>query len=257
MRSMTPRVLRHLLLVGGLALAGWLLCGAGQAHAAAGHGNGHGLDQGAGTAAIGSLPHAGAPAKTLAGGRTGRLAAVVGRPRNLVGGDVARSGVARRVIHAAARPGAFVHRAGGLDPVVTLPTGRVGIGASWVPRHHTGAVADHSAAAVRHDRPHNQAVRPGVVRPAASVAVNHGGRSGHAHARTVPATHAPPAGFPRGAAGETGALPSPGSASAGGLAGHAAWPATAPQPSIALRSVLGAVPPAVHTATDEPAVSPD
>jgi hypothetical protein len=273
MRSMTPRVFRRLLLVGGLALAGWLLCGAGQAHAAADDG----LDPGAGAAALGSLPYAGAPAKTLAPGHTGRrVAATADRPRAIAresiagesitresvsrGGvtrDVSRDGIARSVIGTAVRSGDLVSRTGALDPVATLPTGRVGTGAGWAPRHRTDAVPGDSAAATRHGRPTTGPAHRGVVRPAASAAATGTGRFGHAHARTAPATPAPPAGLPRGAAGETGALPSAGFASAGGLAGHTARPEVAPRRSSSLRSVLGAVPPVVHTATDEPAVSPD
>ena len=256
MRSMTPRVLRRLLLVGGLALAGWLLSGAGQAHASAGDGR----DPGA-AAAIGSLPYTGAPAKALAHGHTGRLTAISGRPRGITRDGITRDGIARGVIGTAVRSGGFIRRASGLDPVAaTLPTGRVGTGAGWTPRHRIGAVPGGPAAAIRHGLPHKSTAGRGVASPTASVAATGTGtgRGGRGHVRTAPAIPAPPTGFPRGAAGETGALPSSaGSASADGLAGHAARPEVAPRPSSLLTSVLGAVPPAVHTATDEPAVSPD
>lgn len=246
-RSMTPRALRRLLLVGGLALAGWLLSGAGQAHAAAGDG----LDPGA---VIGSLPHAGVPVKTLAPGHAGRLASIAARPRAITG-----HGIAQSVIGTAVRSGDLVRRTGALDPVAVLRTGRVGTGASRAPRHHVGGTRPGDpAASGRHDQPRNSAVRHRVASPATPVSAPGTGRCGCAPDRTAPAAPAPLPGFPRGAAGAAGALPSAvGSASAQGLAGHAGGPEVAPQPSRSLRSVLGAVPPAAHTATDEPAVSPD
>jgi hypothetical protein len=263
MRSMTPRVLRRLLLVGGLAVAGWLLFGAGQAHAAAGDG----LDLGAGAAAIGSLPYAdAAPAKTLVSGHTGRRpAALAGRPLDIAHGGitrgdipqdaVTRDGIARSVIGTAVRSGDVVRRAGALDPA-TLPAGRAGAGVSPASGHRADAVPGASAAGLRHSRSHDSAADRAVAPPTAPAAATRTGRCGRSQARTAPATPAPPAGLPR-AAGETGALPSAGSASAGGLAGHSARPEAAPRPSSSLRSVLGGVPPGVHTATDEPAVSPD
>ena len=266
MRSLTPRVLRRLLFVGGLALAGWLLCGAGQAHAAAGDGP----DSGAGAAAmVGSLPYADAPAKTLAHdhapGR--RLAEPADRPRDRSRGDVmhgdvtrnavTRDGIARNVIGTAARSGDLVRRPGALDPVATLPTGRAGTGASWVPGHRVAAMPTAPAVAIRHGWPHHSAAHRDVARSTTPVAATGIDPCGRALARTAPATPAPPVGGPNGAVGETGALPSAGTASAGGLAGHTARPEATPRPSTSLRSVLGGVPPAVHAATDEPAVSPD
>jgi hypothetical protein len=272
MRSMTPWVLRRLLLVGGLALAGWLLCGAGQAHAAHAAA-GDGLDSAAGAAAIGSLPYADVPARALAHGDTGRrLTALAGRQRDIAHGGIARGGIARgditrdavtrdgiarSVIGTAVRSGDLVRRAGALDPVTALPTGRVDTGANRAPQHRVGAVPGDSAAAMHHSRPHHSAAHRDVARPAAPAAATGTGRCGRVHAHSAPATPAQPAGLPRGAAGETGALPSAGTASVGGLAGHTARPEVARRPSSSLRSVLGGVPPAVHTATDEPAVSPD
>ncbi|HEX6471369.1 MAG TPA: hypothetical protein VF069_19870, partial [Streptosporangiaceae bacterium] len=83
------------------------------------------------------------------------------------------------------------------------------------------------------------------------------GRYGRAHARTAPAEPAPLSGLSHRADAGSGALPSAGSTPTGGAAGHSARSEAAPRPSAALTSVLGAVPPAVHTATDEPAVTPD
>ncbi|HEU5155822.1 MAG TPA: hypothetical protein VFU43_02420 [Streptosporangiaceae bacterium] len=242
---MTPWVLRRLLLVGALAFAAWLLGGTGQAHAAPGEGPG----PGPGAAAIGSLRHSDAPAKTLAGGGAVRLVTAAVRPSH---------GIVRRVVPSAVSAGELVRRARALERVATSPTGHRGADVASAPRHR-GVEVSGDRMGPRHRHVHAHGARRGAAPPATVVAATDTGRGGHANARTAPATPAPPVAFPCGATGERGALPSPGSASAGGpaTAGHTARPAAAPRRSVALISVLGAVPPAVRTATDEPAVSPD
>ena len=239
LRSMTARVLlRRLLVIGGIALAGWLLGSAGQAHADAG------LGSGGGTAAISSLPSdelSVASVKTLARGGAGREAAAVMRPRGLV----------RGVVASAARHGV-------IGRVVTVSFGRARSGAAHARTSgHRVVVASGVRSAARHAAAHGRAARSGAAPSAAPAAALGPGRWAHAHPRTAPAIPTPPVELPHRAGGESGALSSAGSAPAGGLAGQPARPVSAPRPSGALNAMVGAVPPAVHTATDEPAISPD
>lgn len=208
------------------------------------------------------LPANGAVA-ALTGRATGRSpVAVVGvRPR----------GIVRSVVGTAARR-CVGGRPFGLRPVVTgvLPPPLRSIpGPAGSPADRAVAPASPRAAggrsAVRHGATGGHgAVRAVTVRdeiapyagPGATTASDIG-RSGRAHARTTPAEPAPLSGLSHRADTETGVLPSAGSTPTGGAAGHSARSEAAPRPSAARTSVLGAIPPAVRTATGEPAVTPD
>jgi hypothetical protein len=247
LRSMMPRGLRRGFIVGGLVLAGWLLLGnTGHAHAETGPG------PGAGTDVIGSLSPAAMSASAA-------LPAHVGPGRRLAAMVRSNAGL-RGVVDSAERHTALIARGNTIEKVeriVALQAERKDVPTVAVARHRVAASPGKPAAighGAAHDRARHRGAEPSAA-PARTAMDT--GRCGHAHARTAPTAPAPPAGFPRQSGGQTGALPSAGSAQADGVAGYPARPAATPRRSLALASALGAVPPAVHAATDEPAISPD
>jgi hypothetical protein len=201
----------------------------------------------------------------LTGRATGHppVAAAGVRPRGIVRGVVGSAG-GRGVF---GRPVGIRSAVAGVLPALRAVTGPVAAPAS--PAHRAAAPASPRAAGGRAAGRHGLAGCHGAFRAAAvrgefapyagsaTVKASDSGRYGRAHARTAPAEPAPLPGLSHRADAESGALPSAGSTPTGGVAGHSARPEAAPRPSAALTSVLGAVPPAVRTATHEPAVTPD
>lgn len=236
LRSMMSRVLCHpavrrLLVVGGIAVAGWLAGAAvsgGQAHAGTAPGPATGitrtvLDTGHDKTAE-QKANRGAPAAT---DRANVL-------RGIVGGVVTPE-----------RGNGFLGMPGKIGGFVTgiLPaTDRIGTHAPWAPRHHTNADAAGDGWAGAH----------APVRLAASGAPK-GVRGPHVQGGVGTVNPAPWPGLPHPASGEIAVLPSAGSASAGRAVGIPARRLEA----VSRPAPVLPIPPAVHTATDEPALSPD
>jgi hypothetical protein len=232
---------RRLLVIGGIALGGWLLGSADQVHAETEPAPVAGLTR-AVASAVPELPR---PDGIRPDGT------VTDRPAERATRAVkAHHGEFGDFVHDVAAPvrsPGFGGLPGTVERVVTGPIPVLGGGAG--PDAHSssqypdGAVVGDSGRA---------APPPGGI-PLKTAEV----RDGSAHFRAGSADPASQPGYPRGAACHPVAPQSAGSVLNGGTAGHPARLGAVARPSTVLASVLGAIPPAVHTATDEPALSPD
>jgi hypothetical protein len=252
LRSMMSRALcrpmaRRLLVIGGIALGGWLLGSAGQAHAETGP-----ASVADPTRVVAAVPDEMAPELPRPDGMRRPGGTVTDRPvdratRAVKAHHGGFGGFVRGVAAPVRAPG-LAGLPGTVEQVVADAVPAVGGGAGsdahWSAQHHDGAVAGAAewAAAVPTGDP-----------SAAAAAV----RDGSAQFRAGSADPASQPGFPRGTVGQTVAPPSAGSVLSGGAAGYPARLGAMARPPAVLASVLDAVPPAVHTATDEPALSPD
>jgi hypothetical protein len=130
--------------------------------------------------------------------------------------------------------------------------GRTPSGVSWVLGHRNGAVAGSG----------RQKMANAVTAGTASGAPKNA-RSGWTVTHAVFSHPAPGSEFPRPVnpqpvSPQPGGVPMlSGSALTCGGLGHVTRPGANARPTLALPPMLGAVPPAVHTATDEPSFSPD
>ncbi|HEY7487807.1 MAG TPA: hypothetical protein VH912_25370 [Streptosporangiaceae bacterium] len=257
LRSMMSRVLcrpavRRLLIVAGIVLAGWLVGSAGQAHADTAPGPQTGLTH----AVLDTTPVEAVPVRAVLDRVTPDRALPDGvqpsavksheRPYETEAASVSKPrGIVRGVLTSVRRYA--THCLPGRVVIGILPTtgGGSGMDVSQAPRHRADAVAGPGERTTSGD-----AMFAG--RSAAKDA-----RGGHTQFRTGAADPASPFGSPFRTAFETGALPTAGSAPTGGAVGHPARLGAVARPSTLLASLVGAIPPAVHTATDEPALSPD
>jgi hypothetical protein len=133
-------------------------------------------------------------------------------------------------------------KAGGFVTGILPATDRIGIDAPWAPRHHAnaGAVSDGRTGA-------HSPVRLAVSGAPKDV------RGAHAHRDAGTVNPTPHPGLPHPASGEIAVLPSAGSVSVGGAMGYPVRRLEA----VSRPAPVLPMPPAVHTATDEPALSPD
>jgi hypothetical protein len=243
LRSMTCRILcrpavRRLLVIGGIAMAGWLAGGAvdsGEAHAGTAPGPAAEI-----TSAVVESTHDTTTATARDGGRaTHRMGqALKTRDAALRGVVVPRKGSGILGL-----PG----KVKGFVAGTPSATDRIGTGVPWAPRHHANVVA------VRDER-------SGADTPARLVASGalEDVQGAHARSGAHAVDAAPQPGLPHPGPGEIAVLPSAGTASTGGVAGSPAQRLRAvSRPAAVVISVVAVVPPAFHTATDEPALSPD
>jgi hypothetical protein len=243
LRSMTWRVLcrpavRRLLVIGGIAMAGWLAggaVGAGEAHAGIAPGPAAGI-----TSAVVETTH----------DTTTATARDDGRATHRMGQALRTRGAALRGVVAPRRGSGILGLQGKVKGFVTgtlSATDRIGTDVPWAPRHHANVVA------VRDER-------SGADTPARLVASGalKDLRGAHARWGADAVDAAPQPGLPHPVPGEIAVLPPAGTASTGGVAGSPARrPRAVSRPAAVVMPVVGGVPPAVHSATDEPALSPD
>lgn len=229
---------RRLLVIGGIAVAGWLLGSAGQAHADTPPGPAAGTPG----AVLGS-------AADLTGGRNSAPGAS-SVPRKVTG-DLTRSLCAGRC-SLPVRPATVLDPPNGIERIVTdlAPTqiwsDRTDPGVSWTPRRHHGV--DAGAA----DRTGAQSPRPLAVSGASK-----GDRVAAVAATSHPAP-TPWRDLPHPSSPQAGAfLPAAGSTLMGGGVAHLPRTGFMTRVPFIRIPVPGAVPPAIHSAADEPSFSPD
>ncbi|MGH3388322.1 MAG: hypothetical protein ACRDOO_05530 [Actinomadura sp.] len=235
---------RRLLVIAGIAVAGWLLGGAGQAHAEA-------LP---GPAADASGAVLGTAAELTGGtGATSGGASVPGVssvPRKVTG-DLTRSLCAVRCAYPV-RPSTVLDPPSDIERIATelAPaldwSERTDPGVSWTPRRHHGVDADAAdRSGAKSPRPRAASGASKADRMVETAAVAHPAPT---PGRDLPRPHAPQAGA---------FLPVAGSTLFGG--GLADLPRTGFVTRVPLIRVPmpAAVPPAIHSAADEPSFSPD
>jgi hypothetical protein len=212
-------VVYRLFVLGGIALVGWLLGCAGQAHAETGPASGAGLTR---TVVSTTLPAGTAAAQPVG-----------------------------RAVHRVT-PAEFVR--GVTIPVQEpeirgLPGENEQVRARIIPaRGGAGADAPRSS---RHHGDDARAMAPPAVIPGNVSQVTAEFRDGPVQFRPGPVNPASQPGFPDRTACAAGSV------QIGGTVGNLPRVEAARQPAIVSAFAVNAVPPAVHTATDEPALSPD
>lgn len=266
-RVMFCRTVRRLLVLGGLLVAGWLLGGAGQAHAAGTPDPGAAAPRSVLGDAAERVDRLDDVATSALGGREGRRP-----PTRIAVRDLPRSeatpapgasspGRLRGAVRAAlgdtlraatrgspVRPeindlrGTIQRALTGVTSAVSSVDG-AGSGLSWAPRHRGAAPVGHHGSAEAHSI--GAAAGSGASK---SIA---GGRARPSCAHPAPS---PVPDLPRPLAPQAGTM-SPGGP-AGGL-GHVQRFWSAIRPALAGPPAMGVIPPVVRTAADEPTFSPD
>jgi hypothetical protein len=242
---------RRLLVIGGMTVAGWLLGSAGGVGSAQAHADTLPVPTPASAPALAPAPgvpvHVLGAAEDLTGGGD-PVPGAVSAPRKVTG-DLART-VCEVRCTLPVRPSTVLDPPRDIARIVTdlAPTrtrsDRTDAGVSWTPRRHHGVGADAG------DRAGAEARRAPVVTGASK-----GGRSVVAAALSHPA---PMPGVPMPPSPQAGALlPAAGSSLIGGALAHLSRTGSITRTPLVRVPLPGAVPPAAHSATDEPSFSPD